>query len=701
MSDSSICTAPGRPFPLGTWPVGEGVNFALFSRHASAVELLLFATPGDAKHCSSIRLDPACHRTGDIWHLCVQGLRPGQAYVWRVDGPYEPEQGLRYNSKRIVVDPYALALAGVSSWDFARARDYDAIVAEGDAGPANDDNEACAARGLIVANGFDWQGDRPLRHSWAQTVIYETHVRGITMHPSSGVKHPGSYLGLIEKIPYLQALGITAVELLPVHEFNEHELTRDNPLTGEQLRNYWGYSTVGFFAPKEAYASQAGTQVTEFKQMVRALHAAGIEVILDVVFNHSAEGNELGPTLSFRGIDNPIYYLLEDDRRYYKNYSGCGNTLNCNHPVVRDFILDCLRYWAAEMHVDGFRFDLASILGRDEAGNMASNPPLLERIAEDPILRDVKLIAEAWDAAGAWQVGNFAGRRWSEWNCHFRDQVRRFWRGDAGMRGALASRLCGSADLYQAGGKQPLNSINFITCHDGFTLNDLVSFEHKHNEANGEDNRDGSDNNYSANYGVEGASDDPQIEALRLRQLKNLMATLMLSRGVPMLLGGDEFRRSQGGNNNAYCQDNERSWYDWRLIEDNGELLGFSRALIALRKHHPLLTTESFYSADDITWFDVSGGRPYWSNNERSLGCVLHGSRFDDTDICLLFNAEPHAVAFHLPAVHAGQAWRLAVNTAASVPGDVWMSHDYPLLDAASPLVLEDRSLLVLVGAEQ
>jgi len=689
---------PGRPFPLGAWSVGEAVNFALFSRHADAVELLLYDAPDASKHHTNIRLDPACHRTGDIWHVRVQGLGAGQAYAWRIDGPYEPEQGLRFNPKRIVIDPYASALIGVSSWDFARARGYDVTASEGNASPANDDNEGCAARGLIIANDFDWQDDQPLRHPWAQTIIYETHVRGFTMHPSSDVEHPGTFRGVIEKIPYLQALGITALELLPVHEFNEHELTRTNPLTGERLRNYWGYSTVGFFAPKEGYASRAGAQVTEFKEMVRALHAVGIEVILDVVFNHTAEGNELGPTLSFRGIDNPIYYLLEDDPRYYKNYTGCGNTINCNHPVVRDFVLDCLRYWAIEMHVDGFRFDLASVLGRDEAGNLAFNPPLLERIAEDPILRDVKLIAEAWDAAGAWQVGNFAGRRWSEWNCHFRDQVRQFWRGDAGMRGGLASRLCGSADLYQASGKQPLNSINFITCHDGFTLNDLVSFERKHNEANGEENRDGTDNNWSANYGVEGDSDDPQIEALRLRQLKNLIATLILSRGVPMLLGGDEFRRSQGGNNNAYCQDNELSWYDWRLIERNSELLRFARKLIALRKRYPVLTAESFYSAEDITWFDAGGNSPDWGGSERTLGCLLHGGRFDDTELCLLFNAEPHAVAFRLPATLAGQAWRLVVDSAAAAPPDVHAPDDYPLLDEASQLVLTDHSLVVLIG---
>lgn len=695
--NNSICATTGRPFPLGAWPVGEAVNFALFSRHASAVELLLYASPDDARHRTSIQLDPACHRTGDIWHVRVQGLGPGQAYAWRVDGPNQPEEGLRYNRHKLLLCPYATAMTGTGRWRFDTALGFDPESSRQDLSFSGKDNEPWMARCLVTANEFDWQGDRPLRHPWAQTVIYETHVRGFTKHPSSGVEHPGTFRGVIEKIPYLQELGITALELLPVHEFNEHELTRIDPLSGERLRNYWGYSTVAFFAPKEGYATQAGAQVTEFKQMVRALHAAGIEVILDVVFNHTAEGNELGPTLSFRGIDNPIYYLLEGDPRYYRNYSGCGNTLNCNHPVVRDFVLDCLRYWAIEMHVDGFRFDLASVLGRDETGKLAFNPPLLERIAEDPILRDVKLIAEAWDAAGAWQVGNFAGRRWSEWNCHFRDQVRRFWRGDAGMRGDLASRLCGSADLYQASGKQPLNSINFITCHDGFTLNDLVSYERKHNEANGEDNRDGTDANWSANYGIEGETDDAQIEALRLRQLKNLIATLMLSRGVPMLLGGDEFRRSQRGNNNAYCQDNELSWHDWQLMECNSELVRFTREMIALRKRHPVLTTESFYNADDVTWFDADGHTPDWSGSERSLGCMLHGGSVDDADVCLLFNAEPHAIEFHLPETCNDQAWHLIVNSAAIPPEDVRDPSHSPLADVASPLILTDRSLMVLV----
>lgn len=693
----TLRTAQGRAFPLGAWVIGKGINFALFSRHATGVTLLAYASPQDPQPAHRITLDPHRHRDGDIWHVWVTDLRPGQAYAYRIDGPYDLAAGLRFNPRRVVVDPYAAALSGVSSWDFARARAYDVSEPGGDARPAHDDNEGCTARGLIVDNGFDWQGDRPLKHPWSQTILYETHMRGFTAHPSSGVRHPGTYRGLMEKIPYLQELGITAVELLPVHEFNEHELARTNPLTGERLRNYWGYSTVGFFAPKEGYSSRSGTQVGEFKEMVRVLHRAGIEVILDVVFNHTAEGNEWGPTLSFRGIDNPVYYLLEDERRHYKNYSGCGNTFNCNHPVVRDFILDCLRYWVSEMHVDGFRFDLASILGRDAQGNLASNPPLLERIAEDPILRDVKLIAEAWDAGGAWQVGRFAGQRWSEWNCHFRDEVRRFWRGDPGLRGVLASRLCGSEDLYQAGGKQPLNSINFITCHDGFTLNDLVSYERKHNEANGEDNRDGSDANWSANYGAEGVTDDAQIEVLRLRQLKNFIATLFLSRGVPMLLGGDEFRRSQRGNNNAYCQDNELSWYDWSLAERNCELLRFVRELIALRKRHPVLNTEYFYAAEDITWFDPGGAYPDWHSEARTLGCVIHGGRIEDTEFCLLFNAAPHAMEFRLPARQSGEPWQLIVNTAEPAPADV-RTRDYPLLDGHSRLILTDRALTVLMG---
>tara|TARA_R110001599_G_scaffold353873_1_gene601487 strand:+ start:3613 stop:5709 length:2097 start_codon:yes stop_codon:yes gene_type:complete len=693
----SVCTTPGRPFPLGASIVGNGVNFALFSRHAHGVTLLLYPDATAMRPSQYIELNPARHRFGDIWHIWVASIAPGVAYAYRVNGLYDAQRGLRYNARRIVVDPYATALTGVSSWNFVRARGYDSAASEGDARAAIDDNEGHTARGLIIDGDFDWQGDRPLKHAWSQTIIYETHVRGFTAHTSSAVRHPGTYRGLMGKIPYLQELGITAVELLPVHEFNENELARTNPATGERLRNYWGYNTVGFFAPKETCATQVGQQVTEFKEMVSALHRAGIEVILDVVFNHTAEDNEYGPTLSFRGIDNPIYYLLEDHPQYYKDYTGCGNTLNCNHPVVRDFVLDCLRYWAVEMHVDGFRFDLASVLGRDGEGNLAYNPPLLERIAEDPILRDVKLIAEAWDAGGAWQVGHFSGRRWSEWNCHFRDQVRRFWRGDPGMRGGLARRLCGSDDLYQSSGKQPLNSINFITCHDGFTLNDLVSYTAKHNEANGEDNRDGSDANWSANYGIEGETDDLQVKALRLRQIKNFIATLMLSRGVPMLLGGDEFRRSQRGNNNAYCQDNELSWYDWALTQSNGELLRFTRELISLRKRHPVLSAEHFYTVNDITWFDPEGADPDWHSGARTLGCLIHGWQREDTQLCLLLNAESHSVEFSLPLAEAGREWLVAVDTGRASPDDAPGTDCYLQLEGKSTLRVIDRSLLVLI----
>ena len=465
---------------------------------------------------------------------------------------------------------------------------------------------------VFTQEHFHWHDDRPPRHPWSKTVIYETHVRGFTIHPSSGVEHPGTYRGLMEKIPYFKELGVTAVELMPVQEFNEYQVTGINPQTGQPLRNYWGYDPVAFFAPKASYSSSGGLgqQKLEFKEMVRAFHDAGIEVILDVVFNHTAEGNELGPTLCFRGIDNAIFYMLADDKRYYKDYTGTGNTINANHPVVRDHILAALRYWVVEMHVDGFRFDLASVLGRDGTGKLLANAPLLERIAEDPILRDVKIIAEAWDAAGAYEVGSFSERRWAEWNGRYRDDVRRFWRGDDGMLGLFASRICGSADIYAKSGKGPESSINFVTCHDGFTLNDLVSYRHKHNEANGENNHDGTDANFSENYGAEGETTDAGIESMRKRQIKNFLLTLLISRGVPMLLGGDEFRRTQGGNNNAYCQDNETSWYDWSYLEQHREIFRFTRGMIAFRRAHPILSKEQFYTDAEIHWFGPQGDCP-------------------------------------------------------------------------------------------
>jgi isoamylase len=467
----------GDPLPLGAHRRGAGVNFALFSRDAIRVQLELFDHPEDANAARVIDLDPAHHRTGDVWHVWVKGIRSGQLYAYRLQGPYLPQEGQRFNPNKLLLDPYATAITRPGQWDFRPACGYDPASLQRDLSFSEMDDAGAMPKCVFTHGHFDWEADQPLKRPWSQTVIYETHVRGLTVHPNSGVAHRGTYPGLIEKIPYLQDLGVTAVELMPVQEFNGNEVARVNPSTGAQLVNYWGYNPAAFFAPKASYCSRgsSGQQTLEFKEMVQALHRAGIEVLLDVVFNHTAEGNELGPTICFRGLDNPIFYMLADDKRFYRNYTGTGNTFNANHPVVRDFILDALRYWVIEMHVDGFRFDLASVLGRGVHGNLLANPPLLERIAEDPILRDVKLIAEAWDDAGAYQVGSFSERRWAEWNGRYRDDVRRFWRGDEGMLGLFANRICGSADIYQQSGKGPEASINFVTCHDGFTLNDLVS----------------------------------------------------------------------------------------------------------------------------------------------------------------------------------------------------------------------------------
>jgi isoamylase len=483
-------------------------------------------------------------------------------------------------------------------------------------------------------------------------------------------------------------------------EFNENELTRTNPITGERLRNYWGYNPVVLLAPEASYCSQGGLghQKLEFKEMVRAFHKADIEVILDVVLNHTAEGNEMGPTVSFRGLDNSIFYMLDEkDPRYYKDYTGTGNTINAEHPVVRDFILDALRYWVTEMHVDGFRFDLASVLGRDEDGNLLPNPPLLERIAEDAILRNVKLIAEAWDAGGAYQVGSFAEKRWAEWNGRYRDDVRRFWRGDDGMMGAFATRICGSADLYERSGKGPEASINFATCHDGFTLNDLVSYAHKHNEANGEDNKDGVDENYSENYGEEGNTQNAEIEAARRQQVKNFLLTLFISRGVPMLLGGDEYRRTQKGNNNAYCQDNKTSWYDWTMLERNAEIHRFARGMVALRREHEVLRREAFYTDDDIRWSGPAGNEPDWANPaQKAFACSILGG--EQSDLYLMFNASTEPTTFAVPAAPAGRRWRLAVDTALRAPHDLPESGKEPALKDQTSYQLAARSSVILVG---
>jgi glycogen operon protein len=685
----------GVPFPLGAHPRGSGVNFALFSRHAEGVCLQFFDHPEDAAPARSIILDAARNKTGDIWHVWVDGVRPGQLYGFRVAGHYAPHDGHRFNPERLLVDPCATALALLPGRDFRPALGYDPASPHKDLSPSEVDNADTAPKCIVVHPDFDWRGDQPLRHPWDSTVIYELHVRGYTIHPSAGVSFPGTYRGLVEKIPHLKEFGVTAVELMPVQEFNESQSFLSDPYTGERRKNFWGYDPISFFAVKGSYASVGadGGQVLEFKEMVRSFHAAGIEVILDVVFNHTAEGNELGPTVCFRGIDNAIYYWLEDGR-FYRDFTGTGHTINAGHPVVRDLILDALRYWVIEMHVDGFRFDLASVLGRDRHGRVMTDAPLVERIAEDPILRDAKLIAEAWDAAGAYQVGSFSHSRWAEWNGCFRDDVRRFWRGDEGMIGRFATRIGGSADLYQASGKEPGCSINFVTCHDGFTLNDLVSYARKHNEANGEDNRDGPGENYSANHGAEGESADAAVEAVRRRQIKNFLLTLALARGVPMLLGGDEFRRSQRGNNNAYCQDNETSWVDWSLLRQNEEIFRFTCRVLAFRRAHPALRREAFYTGADIRWFSPRGDSPDWVNpQQKCLACLVCGQ--EGPDLYLMFNAGMEPTHFVLPPQPL-RAWLMAIDTAQPPPRD-FCDPEGSLIDPTS-YVVASRASVVLVS---
>jgi glycogen operon protein len=689
----------GVPLPLGTHESEGGVNFALFSQHASRVRLELFDHPEDAIAARVIDLDSAHNRTGDVWHVWVKGIVSGQLYAYRVDGPYKPNEGYRFNFNKLLLDPRATAISRLPPWDFASARGYDPSAPEQDLAFSKLNNSSSMPKCVFVNEPFEWDKDQAPRHPWSKMVIYETHVRGFTIHPKSGAEHPGTYRGLMEKIPYFKTLGVTAVELMPVQEFNETSVTRKNPQTSQPLSNYWGYDPVVFFAPKASYSSLVGLgqQKREFKEMVRAFHQAGIEVILDVVFNHTAEGNEMGPTLCFRGIDNEIFYTLAGDKRYYKDYTGTGNTVNANHPVVRDLILTALRYWVEEMHVDGFRFDLATVLDRDGTGKLLANAPVLKLIAEDRILKDVRIIAEPWDAGGAYEVGSFSKRRWAEWNGRYRDVIRRFWRGDEGVLGLFAQRICGSADIYSKSGKGPEGSINFVTCHDGFTLNDLVSYRQKHNEANGENNRDGASENYSDNYGAEGETADGQIESIRKRQIKNFMLSLLISRGVPMILGGDEFRRTQHGNNNAYCQDNEISWYDWRYLEQHKEIFRFTRGMIAFRSAHPILSKEQFYTDAEIHWFGPQGGLTNWADpKEKQFACLIHED--EQRVLYLMFNAGVDAVDFRLPTVLPGFRWYLAVDTSGKAPRDLFAEGEEPLWKDSQTYHLSPRSGAILLA---
>ncbi len=676
--------------PYGAVLHDSGVQFVVFSRNATEMRLLLYDDVNDREPAEVIDFNPRTDRWGDIWSVFVHDVEPGQLYHFQCSGPNDPSRGMRFQPSARLIDPYAKALAG----NFQPSTD--GIIRP--------------PKCVVVDDYFDWEDDRHIKRELSETIIYEMHVRGFTKHDSSGVEYPGTYLGVIDKIPYLKSLGVTAVELMPVHEFPIGEFDG----TMAERPNYWGYDPLAFFAPHRGYAasSEAGAQVDEFKQMVKALHNAGIEVILDVVFNHTCEGNERGPVLSFKGLENSVYYMLESDKRYYKNYSGCGNTVNGNHPIVREMIFHCLRHWVHNYHVDGFRFDLASILSRDRNGHLVPNPPLVESIGEDPMLADTKIIAEAWDAAGAYQVGSFGDDRWAEWNGRYRDDVRSYWRGDGGMRGALATRLAGSADLYQPGGRPPCSSINFITSHDGFTLNDLVSYRDKHNLANGEDNRDGDNNNHSENFGIEGPTDQPIIKQLRVRQIKNMIATLMLSQGVPMLVAGDEFRRTQRGNNNAYCQDNEISWLDWTLVQENTELIRFCRSLIEFRRGQPTVRRHQFLTGvpksksgwADVSWFSPLGTAVNWHAGDQPIICLLAAPPVTEDpaelgrDVLLMFNSSDYGCRFLIPTIAKSKKWRLFIDTSLPTPHDVYPNLNGPALPQNGSHTLPHKSLAVYVA---
>lgn len=685
---------PGCKHPLGATPNKDGVNFAIFSEHATAVELLLFENPIDREPVQTIKLDSRVNKTYHFWHIFVKGLKPGAAYAYRVDGPNDlHKSGHRFNRNKVLIDPYAKSNSN-ALWNRV-----DAVETQ--------DNLSTSMRSVVIdIEDYDWEGDRPLRRPMDETIIYEMHVSGFTKSPSSDCKYPGTYSGMIEKIPYLQELGITAVELLPVFSYDSKEILRE--VDGRPLKNYWGYDPISFFAPEVSYCYDPAQKspITEFRDLVKALHKAGIEVILDVVFNHTSEGNHQGPTINYRGIDNSIYYhLVPSDKQYYMDYSGCGNTFNCNHPMVDKLIVECLEFWVEEMHVDGFRFDEGTILARDLDGSPVQNSSVIWHMETSETLADAKLIVEAWDAGGLFQVGYTPGYRTAEWNGIFRDNIRRFVKGDPGLVGAVASRVAGSADLYESDDHLPVNSINFITCHDGFCLNDLVSYNSKHNEANGENNQDGSDDNKSWNCGVEGETDDPEIEALRRRQIKNFAAILLLSQGVPMILSGDEVRHSQQGNNNTYCQDSEISWFDWNLVERNAEILRFFQQMIDLRKRycHHTLSRRQFFKGKvnqrglaDISWHGTKLFSPGWDNPEaRSLSYTVGGFE-GAADIHVMFNMYWEELEFEVPQLE-NRKWYRVVDTSEPSPTDV-VEPGREIAMSGNTYLLKDRSVVVLIS---
>ncbi|OPY81175.1 MAG: Glycogen debranching enzyme [Syntrophorhabdus sp. PtaU1.Bin153] len=687
--NQALAVSRGRSFPLGATIYAEGVNFSVFSKQSERVELLFFNHADDPKPSRVIELDRRTHRTYHYWHVFVPGIRAGQLYAFRVYGPSDPGRGLRFDPDKVLLDPYGKCVAVPSGYDRDAAR-------------RPGENIASAMKSVVTdLDAYAWEGDVPLHRPFAKSVFYEMHVGGFTRHPSSGVAPDlrGTYRGLIEKIPYLKDLGISAVELLPVFAFDE----QDGPAG---LGNYWGYSPVSFFSPHQGYSSRCDPlgAIDEFRDMVKALHRAGIEVLLDVVYNHTAEGGHDGPTFCFRGLSNEAYYVLQKDKTFYADYTGCGNTMNANEPICRRLIIDSLRYWVIEMHVDGFRFDLASILSRDSEGRPMASPPVLWDIESDPVLANAKLIAEAWDAAGLYQVGSFVGDSWKEWNGRFRDDLRAFVKGDNGRARAVAYRISGSPDLYRHEDREPEQSINFITCHDGFTLNDLVSYNSKHNKANKEENRDGSNDSLSWNCGVEGPADDSDIERLRNRQVKNFIALTLLSVGTPMLLMGDEMRHTQKGNNNVYCQSNEISWLDWTRIAKHADVHRFCKQLIALRLNRDLpierldMTLNELLSRQPVQWHGVRLNAPDWGNESHTLAATITGmgGRFM---LHLMVNAYWEQLRFEIPRPDdAYGPWRRAIDTFLDAPDDICDWVNAPVAEG-STYPVHPRSVVLLAGS--
>ena len=699
------------PIGFGAILQPNGVNFSIYSKDAEEVNLVLFESENAKEPSAVINFDPVKNKTGNIWHIFIEGLKAGTLYLYKVDGPYNPPQGLRFNKNKYLFDPYAKAFTSGSVF-----KAYNKLHKKGFAQNAGGEifDLSDFPKCVVIDDDFDWEGDRPLNYPLEKSVIYETHIKGFTASKTSGLaeQFAGTYKGFSQKIDYLKKLGITAVEFLPMFEFDENENGNINPKTGEQLVNYWGYSTIGFFAPKTSYSSDKtpGGAVREFKQLVKELHKAGIEVILDVVYNHTAEGNEHGYTFEFRGLQNDVYYSLpQNDKNYYMNFSGCGNSMNCNHPVTSQMILDSLHYWVVNMHIDGFRFDLASILTRMSNGSVipAEWPSITSAINSDPILANTKIIAEPWDCAGLYQLGGFpAGEnsRWSEWNGRFRDDIRRFNRGDENVATAAATRIAGSSDCYNHSGRKPMASINFITAHDGFTLNDLVSYNYKHNDENGEQNRDGSDDNISYNHGFEGECTNPKIENIRKKKIKNFFVHLMTAQGVPMMLGGDEMRRTQNGNNNAYCQDNEISWFNWDLAVKNQGFVRFTSKMIELRKNHPIFRRNSFFAENsdnsnvpEISWYDPFGKVPDWSKTGRFLAYKLDGQN-QDNDFYVATNLDLYDMTITLPALTGEKKWYRVADTSFDSPEDILESGQEELLPAQRRYVLVSGSSVVLMS---